>query len=248
MTKPKSDMEKLDLGYDIKFSFSEVFGESWLKPLSPLFQSNYMHNLLLFLHEVYSDGEYPRPRSKEVFQVFREVPFDNVRVVILVDGAPDNHVKGNGIALATRPEEQIRPRLVTQTVWKSVERSVYKGMKLDFDVTLQHWLNQGVFPIHTSLTTIYKNGKDPHKDIWKHFIREFITTISEKRSNVIFILLGSGARQYKHHIDSFNHHILEYFNPRYAIQKHIGWNCPCFVRANQILKSIERTSDNLIEW
>lgn len=244
----KSDMNKIDLGYELKFSFAEVFGESWLKPLSSLFQSNYMYNLLGFVQELYTKKEeYPRPRKNEIFQAFREVPFENLRVVVLVGGAPFSNLKGNGIALATRDEEYMRPALITQEVEACIERTVYKGCKINFDLTLQHWLNQGVLPINTSLTTMYRDVGNPHEKLWKHFIREVIKGISSEKKDIVFILLGRNARQYKPLINSFNHHVLEYFHPKYAFSRNVQWNCPCFLRANQILASLGG-KENTIEW
>ena len=234
-------MQKLD--YDINIDYSKIF-ETWEKPLQPLLQSDYMHNLMVFLHEVYKSNQYPRPAKKEIFEVFKKVQYNHVRVVIL-GGEPDKSEKGNGILFATRESSYLRPLPVTLEVEKCIEKTIYEGCYINFDLTLEHWFKQGVLPIHSTWTTPFNNEID-HIKLWRNFTRNLIKILSTNNTGIIFILLGQEARYYKKFINQNSHYILEHNLPQYFMDKQQDWNCPCFKRANQIIKSCNGTQYQIV--
>ena len=237
-------MDKVDVPYKMTINYEKHF-DTWTKPLAPLLESNYMYNLMVFLHELYKSAEQPRPLKREVFQVFREVPYAHVRVVILSD-EPFTDMKGNGIALATAERALMTPSEITDKVHECVETTIYKGCRPGFDLTLEPWLKQGVFPMHAALTTGYNKPRE-HVKIWREFTRYVIKRLSNSSPGLIFILLGKEAGEYRKFISETDHYVLTYHTPKWSAKQNVKWNCPLFKRANDIL--IKNTgSDSAIVW
>lgn len=237
-------MKKIKVDYKVQFDYHKVFGD-WVEPLKKLFQSDYMYNLTVFLHELYSIKlPLATPRKNEIYQAFQSVPFKNVRVVVL-NGEPPIHGKGNGVGLATSLASFGSPSIQTLALEKCIERTIHRGLLLEFDYTLEHWMRQGVIPLHTTLTTEF--GKSTHRIYWRNFVREVIKGISDNSTGIIFILLGPKARYFKKFISETNHYVLEYHHPKYSIDRKQDWNCPCFKQANDILKA-NNGKDLVIKW
>lgn len=225
-------MERVKLDYELKINYIVMF-KTWYRPLLKVLRSNYMFNIMAFLHELYQSPEFPRPRKSEVFEVFDKVKFKDVRVVILTD-EPFPNTKGNGIALATRQSEYLKPSSITLEVEKCIERTIYNGCNLSFDLTLDHWLDQGVLPLHASLTTKFVKPNN-HTNLWKEFTRAVITALNDSNPGLIFILLGTEAKKFKPLISEKKHYVFSYHDPLWSIRQKKDWNCPYFKEANKIL-------------
>lgn len=89
------------------------------------------------------------PESKNMFKAFELTPFRNTKIVLL--GQDPYHTKGHayGVSFGTLSED-IPPSL--KNIRKEIERSIYNGLLLEFDYSLQHWAKQGVLLLNTSLS------------------------------------------------------------------------------------------------
>tara|TARA_R110000851_G_scaffold315229_2_gene477562 strand:- start:10416 stop:11129 length:714 start_codon:yes stop_codon:yes gene_type:complete len=237
-------MDKVSVGYELDIPYKDIF-KTWAKPLAALLESNYMFNIMHFIHELYQTPVFPRPRQLEIFEVFQKVSFTSVKVVILI-GEPVPGIKGNGIAMATRESEYIRPSMITEEVHKCIETTIYEGCRPGFDLTLEPWLAQGVLPLHAALTTQFAK-KGEHVKLWKEFTRSVINTLNNSAPGIIFILLGKEAVKFKPLINEMNHYVLQYHTPLQAIKEKKDWNCPCFKVANDLLIANNGT-DAAIVW
>ncbi|MBV1929568.1 MAG: hypothetical protein KUG81_08680, partial [Gammaproteobacteria bacterium] len=213
--------------------YKDVFGD-WADPLGELFKSDYMHNLEVFLDEIYK-GRHSEaiPKKDQIFKSFQRVAFANLRVVILCEGTPSG-ARGNGVALSTDISHYLNPREETIAVEQCVEKTIYKGCNPAFDLTLDHWLNQGVMPVYTTLTGQF--GKN-HSALWRNFTREVIKGISDNSTGVVFILLGPKARYFRKFISETTHYVYEYHTPTYSLDRDQRWNCPAFKQVNELLKA-----------
>lgn len=236
-------MKKID--YELNINFKDIF-DTWVKPLEKLLKSDYMHNLMVFYHELYKSNNFPRPLKSQIFEVFKQVPFNNVRVVIL-GGEPFSGLKGNGILFATNKHEQLRPSGVSMAVENCIEQTIYEGCNIKFDITLEHWLNQGVLPIHSTWTTTFNKNEGDHVKLWRNFTREIIKSLSNNKTGIIFILLGKEARYYRKFISENSHYVFEYHLPEHDIKRNADWNCPLFKRVNDLIKSING-KESMITW
>lgn len=246
MDVPVKDMEKVQVDYEFEINYNQIFGIKWFVELQPFLNTNYMFNLMLFLHELYKTKYMPLPRKSEVFQVFHKINPLNVRVVILGDG-PFYNTKGNGVAFATRESNYLNPSEITLKIEKCIEKTIYKGCKVNFDLTLEHWMEQGVMPLNVALTTNF--GKDnAHIKLWRNFTREVLKTIDKYNKNVVFILLGDEARSFKPYLDENKHYVLEYTHPLEAVRNNTDWNCDAFKRTNQIITSLAESKHTNIVW
>ena len=236
-------MKEVDLDYTLEVNFKELFG-TWENPLSKLLNSTYMSNVMKFIHEFYKSTGVPRPRQSEIFQVFRQVAFSEVKVVILT-AEPLKNFKGNGVALATNEREYNSPSCITEMVERCVEDTVYNGINPSFDLTLEPWLMQGVFPLHASLTTTI-TAKDGYKNVWKEFTRSVLKVLSNSNKGIVFIFLGEDVKEYVSLINKKHNHVLEYQSPYESFKLKQDWACSCFSDTNKILKKAKGAGATII--
>lgn len=182
---------------------SKIFGE-WYHylQLSDHSRLNLITNIVETLNKKYLRYTDIYPKKRDVFRIFREFesPRD-VRVVIL-GGVPYTDDRANGIAYANSigsPQSGMCSPTLKNIVefikGNLIEEYKYEFSKsVGFDITLSHWLEQGVIPLHTSLTTQSSN-EDFHSYMWESFIRILLNTISTYNNGVIFVLLGDKARK-----------------------------------------------------
>jgi uracil DNA glycosylase len=237
-------MKDINLGYDLEIDYYDHF-KTWTKPLSALLDSTYMLNIMKFLHELYKSKDFPRPRKSEIFQVFKEVDFSTVKVVILTS-EPFPNTKGNGIALATSQREYNNPSYITEMISNCVEQTIYDGCRPGFDLTLEPWLKQGVLPLHAAMTTKW-NKKGEHLKVWSQFTRSVLTTLNSCNNGIIFILLGNHAKSFEYLINKKSHYVLEYMSPQEAFTLRQDWICTCFKDANDIILKANG-KEQMIVW
>lgn len=245
MVSTIEDMAKVKVDYTFIPNYHKIFGVKWVVELQPFLSSNYTFNMMLFLHELYKTKYMPLPRKSEVFEVFKLINPLDVRCVVLGD-EPFNNTKGSGVAFATRESQMLRPSLVTVKIEKCIERTIYDGCKINFDLTLSHWMKQGVLPLNVAMTTNFASH-NTHIDLWSNFTREVLKSINKHNSNVIFILLGDTARSFKPLINENRHYVLEYKHPSESVRDNTQWNCEAFKRANQIIATLGG-ANNAIKW
>lgn len=135
---------------------------------------------------------YPEPEN--VFKIFKDLKPKDIKVVLL---GQDPYYNGNAMGYAFGCKNEISPSL--QILSDIIENDTAKPVK---EITLAHWVQQGVFLLNTSLTVI-KGQPNSHKNIWADFTIAVIKEIS-KLDNVVWILLGSEAQYYKKFIRNKN--------------------------------------------
>lgn len=102
--------------------------------------------------------------------------------------------------------------------------------------SLDNWAKQGVFLIN-SVLTVEKDKPGSHKFLnWERFTDYVIKVISDKKENIVFILLGNYARSKKPLIDEKKHLIIETTHPS-PFSVHRGFfGSKIFSRTNNYLK------------
>tara|TARA_R110000772_G_scaffold54130_1_gene123527 strand:- start:47429 stop:48142 length:714 start_codon:yes stop_codon:yes gene_type:complete len=237
-------MGRIKIDYELKIDSKALFGD-WAVPLNDLLASDYMYNLIVFLEEIYTDRDLViTPFKKQVFRVFQEAKYRDLKVVVLADG-PYKTFKNNGLALANKESLQhFSPELMK--VKECIEKTVYGGFKLTFDPTLETWTDQGVLPLNTSQTADISKGKS-HSVYWRRFTREIIKTINNNKKDIVFILLGAEAGYFERYIDRDKHQIYKFHHPIHSVKRMQDWNCPCF-RATNAFLARKFGSEHGIEW
>jgi uracil-DNA glycosylase len=207
--------------------FSDIIGESWTEQLNPYLNSKEFYDLGMFISSIKS----LIPQKKDIFTAFKEVPYNDVKVVILGQIPYKTSNKANGRAFSINVDTlPITTSESLLDIVKQIERE--EGLYLDPDHSLKGWSDQGVLLINQSMTC---TPKDNHYNQWRTFI-EMVIKVLSKRSDIIFLFIGDdnnlhpliGAGNYRIHSNDFKGDCLYKVNAAlYMIeQKEIKWNIP----------------------
>jgi len=173
-----------------------------------------------------------RPKAKNVFKAFQLCNFEDVKLVIIGQDPYTEGGKATGLLFGNPVDTHyISPSL--KMMWEKAEEAS-NGLILDFDVTLESWAKQGVLLINASLT-VDGNNRGGHFYHWFPFISSLLEKLSNIKSNVVYILLGSYAKEYEKFINYERNLILKYYHPAYAIRKKTKWEMDGLILANKYL-------------
>lgn len=177
------------------------------------------------------------PDDDLIFRVYKETPPEKVRVVII--GQDPYYRQGQAIGRAFACGAYESPSLST---------ILDDGLDLDpfsksgFDITLQHWVDQGVFLLNSALTVI--SGKPgSHSEIgWNEFINSTIYILN-KQPYIIWLLWGKDAQKYMGKINP-RHKVFLADHPVFARREGRVWDFS-FERVN---KAFKRKKMEPIQW
>jgi uracil-DNA glycosylase len=138
------------------------------------------------------------PKENNIFSFTKYCLFDELKVVILGQDPYHGVYKDNqniykpqatGLAFSVPKECPIPPSL------KNIYQNQLKFKRINFIPNhgcLDYLAYQGVLLLNTSLT-VEKSKPNSHQSIWNIFTDELIKIISEKHSNLVFVLWGNNA-------------------------------------------------------
>lgn len=204
-------------------------GEEWSAALADLLSSEYAEKLLAKVNSLYKETVV-YPKKSDVFRAFRLTGFKDVRVVILGQD-PYHDGSSTGLAFANSralPDVSMSPSLKKiHGAWEKVSHGHFY-----FDDTLEPWAEQGVLLLNTALT-VEKRKPGSHTKYWKKFTEGVLSAINRDRPDVICLLWGKQAQEYKPLLNNCT--VLEYSHPASAIYNGTDWDCPHFDQVNEIL-------------
>ena len=172
---------------------------------------------------------------------FKLSSFSNTRVVII--GQDPYHKKGqaNGLAFSVAKGKKIPPSL--QNIFKELNSDL--NIKATKNGDLSCWAKQGVLLLNTSLTVRANHAGSHQKKGWEQFTDKVITTISEQKKGVIFILWGRFAQKKLKLIDTNKHFILKSSHPSPLSAYRGFFGCKHFSSCNRIL---QKQGKSEIKW
>ena len=194
------------------------------------------------------------PAKIKIFKAFRD-DLSKVRIVLLaMDPYPQ---KGVATGLAFEVEKDSWMDKGINTSLKNIVKLIYKTYMGDipaidrlrkeinnktFDILppkklFKSWETQGVLLLNTALTVEIGNSGS-HIKLWKNFTEKLIGFIEENNNNIIFLLWGVKAGEYKKYIE--HSQIIEHNHP--AICGNLK-NPKDFLNG----ESFEKTRD-IIQW
>ena len=213
--------------------------KGWKNVLQEEFGKNYMQNLIKFLiKEKVNYTIYPN--SNNIFNAFNSTPFHNIKVVILGQDPYHGEGQANGLSFSVSDGIKTPPSLVN--IFKEIERDL--GIKNHGKGDLTHWTKQGVLLLNSTLT-VRKNEAGSHQNRgWEEFTDKVISTISELKEGVFFLLWGQFAQNKQKLIHKNKHHILisSHPSPLSAYRGFLG--CGHFSEVNEILKKENKIEIN----
>lgn len=203
---------------------------SWKAVLADEFEKPYFSLLTNFVKKEYATTTCYPPASL-IFNAFELCPFDKVKVVILGQDPYHGPRQAHGLCFSVNDGVQFPPSLVN--IFKEIERDLQIPFPQSGNLT--RWAQQGVFLLNATLSVREGNAGSHQNKGWEEFTDRVIKEISDRKSNVVFMLWGSYAQKKGAIIDSKKHCILKAVHPSplSAYRGFIG--CGHFSFANKYL-------------
>lgn len=208
----------------------------------PFFNGAKFKQILALLNSQRDSGITVLPAKNNIFNAFKQTPFDQVRVVILGQDPYPNAEHAMGLSFSVPSNTKPLPPSL---------RNIFKELTDDIGVhsnnpDLTRWAEQGVLLLNTSLTVIAgKPGS--HSDIgWQLLAKDVIQAVSSHHTGIVFILWGNHARTKASYIENSDAHlVLQSAHPS-PLSAHNGFfGSKPFSKCNQFFASNHAT---LIEW
>ena len=193
------------------------------------------------ISEVSSKKKIIYPSSKDIFRAFELTPFENVKIIILGQDPYHGSNQANGLAFSVNSEVRFPPSLLN--IFK--EYSTDLNLPIPTDGNLSVWAERGVLLLN-SILTVESGSPGSHKDFgWEEFTNQIIKALSDKKSNLVFILWGSYAQSKKILIDSSKHFIIATPHPS-PLSAHRGFfGSKPFSKTNDYLR---KNKNEEIDW
>lgn len=204
----------------------------WKEALGEEFQQPYMQELGAFLRREKAAGKQIYPPGPLIFSALNSTPLDRVKVVIIGQDPYHGAGQAHGLCFSVQPGVAVPPSLV----------NIYKELKRDLNLeiprhgNLQHWADQGVLLLNTSLTVEHGIAGSHAKIGWQRLTDRIIEVASERCEHLVFMLWGAHAQSKAKLIDSTRHLVLKSVHPS-PLSAHRGFiGNGHFSRANQFLR------------
>lgn len=179
------------------------------------------------------------PDSNHVFKAFKDVRFDDVKVVIV--GQDPYHQPGQAMGLSFSVHKDCK-------VPKSLI-NIFKELEADLSIKNTHgdlssWTKQGVLLLNTILTVRESEPMSHSKFGWETFTDSVLQALGNREKPVIFVLWGKHAQK-KRDLLKEHHYFIEssHPSPLGAYRGFIG-SRP-FSQINDYLKNM---GDTPIDW
>ncbi len=182
---------------------------SWRRALSSPFQQQHMIELSTFLDSEIKAGKTIFPHSDDVFSAFHLTPLSSTRVVII--GQDPYHGEGQAHGLCFSVKKGIRPPPSLVNIFKELKSDL--GIDIPNHGYLENWASQGILMINNVLTVEKSSPTSHKKKGWELFTDSVIEILNSKKSNLVFLLWGSDAREKCKKVDRSKHLVLESPHP-----------------------------------
>ena len=213
--------------------------KSWENKMKKEFEKDYFSILNQFLKQEYKEQTI-FPEKKLIFNALNSIPFNKVKVVII--GQDPYHGKGQAHGLSFSVTEGIKTPPSLVNIFKEIESDLKINNHGKGDLT--KWAKQGVLLLNATLT-VRENTAGSHQNKgWEQFTDQIISTISEERKDLVFLLWGKFAQNKAKLIDKKKHHILVSSHPS-PLSSYRGFlGCKHFSECNNILIRDNKTEIN----
>jgi|UniRef100_UPI00404A5DD8 uracil-DNA glycosylase len=182
--------------------------QSWKQHLESEFKKPYFEALTSFVkHEYATQTCYP-PGS-QIFNAFDWCPFDKLKVVIIGQDPYHGHGQANGLCFSVNDGITHPPSLIN--IFKEIEQDL--GLPYPTSGNLERWAKQGVLLLNATLTVRANEAGSHQNKGWEQFTDAVISTISNEKENVVFLLWGGFAKKKIKLIDISKHFVLSTGHP-----------------------------------
>lgn len=209
-----------------------VIEESWKNILENQFTSDYFLNLKKFLIEEKKQYIIYPPGSL-MFSAFNLTPLNKVKVIILGQDPYHGTKQAHGLCFSVPQGIKNPPSL--KNIFKELSEDL--GIEPSESGNLESWAKQGVLLLNATLSVRANQAGSHQNRGWETFTDSVISTLSEKKSGLIFILWGNYAKAKEKLIDTDKHYILKAAHPSPFSAYSGFFGCKHFSKTNEILKN-----------
>ncbi len=196
-------------------------------------KKKYFIKIINFLKNEYKKKKIIFPKKKNIFEIFKLIKFNNIKVVILGQDPYYGENMAHGLAFSILPNNKLPKSIIN--IYKELQYE-FKDFKKPSNGYLINWVKQGVFLFNTILT-VEKNKSCSHKNIgWEIFSDNIIKYINFYLKNIVFMLWGKHAQKKKKIINNKKHLILTCSHPSPLSAEKSFFGCNHFKKANIYLK------------
>ncbi|UZO80165.1 uracil-DNA glycosylase [Aquimarina sp. ERC-38] len=215
--------------------------QSWKEHLKEEFEKPYFKDLVSFVKSEYTSATC-YPKGKDIFAAFSYCSFDEVKVVIIGQDPYHGPGQAHGLAFSVPEGIAIPPSLIN--IFREIEEDI--GEKPPIHGNLIRWAKQGVLLLNATLTVrAHQAGSHQNKG-WEKFTDAVIKTISDRKTDVIFMLWGGYAKKKGAKIDATKHLVLTSGHPSPLSANRGYWfGNKHFSQANAYLSE---TNQSEIDW
>lgn len=182
--------------------------KSWDAILQDEYEKDYFKKLRIDLTNEYSNYEI-YPKEDDIFNCFKEVSYEDVKVVILGQDPYHGLNQAHGFSFSVLPGNKIPPSLL----------NIYKELNNEFNYDIPNhgylikWAKQGVLLMNRTLTVRRGQANSHEKIGWKNLTSRIISEINESPQPIVFMLWGNNAKEVKCLLNNANHLVLESPHP-----------------------------------
>ncbi|NNC46377.1 MAG: uracil-DNA glycosylase [Winogradskyella sp.] len=215
--------------------------QSWNSLLKDEFEKPYFKELVRFVRAEYTANTC-YPKGQLIFNAFNQCPVEKTKVVIIGQDPYHGENQANGLCFSVNDGIAHPPSL----------QNIFKELKNDLNISyplsgnLEPWAAQGVLLLNATLTVrAHQAGSHQNKG-WETFTDDVISRLSDKRTNLIFLLWGGFARKKVKLIDTSKHIILSSGHPSPLSANRGYWfGNKHFSKTNSLLEQADQTP---IDW
>lgn len=205
--------------------------DSWYEQLKNEFEKDYFIKLKNFL-EIEKSQHVIFPPGSLIFNAFNCTPFNNVKVVLLGQDPYHGPGQAHGLCFSVPHGVPSPPSLVN--IYKELSTDI--GFKIPNHGNLEAWAKQGVFLLNATLTVRANSAGSHQNKGWEIFTDNIITTLSNNRDNLVFVLWGRYAQAKEKLINQNKHLILKAAHPSPLSAYNGFFGCKHFSKINSYLK------------
>lgn len=214
--------------------------ESWKSVLASEFEKPYFSQLIQFIKSEYADN-ICYPTINQIFAAFNHTPFNDVKVVVLGQDPYHGPRQANGLCFSVADGIAVPPSL--QNMFKEIETDM--GIVPNNSGNLERWAAQGVLLLNATLTVRAHQAGSHQKKGWEHFTDAVISTLSQDREGLVFLLWGGYAKKKGAKIDSSKHLVLNSGHPSPLSANRGYWfGNKHFSKTNEYLKNNQKRPIN----
>ncbi len=204
--------------------------QSWYEHIGQEFSKEYFVRLKEFIISEKKQFKIFPPDS-QMFAAFDLTPFNDVKVVIIGQDPYHGSGQAHGLCFSVPQGIKVPPSLVN--VYKELNSDI--GFQIPKHGNLESWAKQGVFLLNATLSVRAHTAGSHQKKGWEIFTDNVISTLSAKRSNLVFLLWGNYAKAKETLIDQSKHLVLKAAHPSPLGAYKGFYGCKHFSKTNEYL-------------